>query len=141
MSFSAAVIRFDAYAKRKYDGFWITVAGTKSYNMRVKAGSNANILLTRVPGITSFTSYEIIIGDGTASNAKTKIKMLKNGKETLLATKDTPFVLSDSAFKWFWVSWGHFEESTKGKIKVELNLYASVFTVVYYLWAWSTNIT
>ena len=92
----------------------MTVSELTSYVFRIKAHSHANILLTDVPGVTTRTAYEIIIG--ADFNLNTKIRELKSNK--LLVSKPSRGILSDEVYQWFWVSWGHYKEDKNGLIKV-----------------------
>ena len=111
---SAPNIRYEAHAKRHYDGFWLSVTGTKELVLRVKARNNAHILLAEIPGVDSLTAYDVTIG--ADSNMATSIRELKTKKTLVLQT--SPTILNEYEFRWFWVSWGHYDESSNGRIKV-----------------------
>ena len=111
----APQVRYEAFAKRQYEGLWLTVTGDTYQVMRIKAKSHAQILLTKIPGVATLTAYEITIG--ADFNMATTIRELKT--DTQLTTKGTPEILNKEELRWFWVSWGDNDESGNTIIKVK----------------------
>ena len=102
----ATELRMATKDSYKYDQFWQDVPGKTSQVFRVKAKSNANILLAATSEVTNNKVYEITIGKN--NNTKT---VIRNGNHFLgiglniKETMETPGILAEDEFRTFWVSW------------------------------------
>ena len=84
-----------------YQHMWYSLAGTKSLTFRLRACSDARILLTQFLMITDYNVLELVIG--ADSNMRSLIRQGIDGP--LLAEQGTGNILRCSFSQWFWIDW------------------------------------
>ena len=84
-----------------YRHLWHTVADQKFVIFKVRACSDAHILLARYFGVTDYDVYEIWLGK--SSNSLSTITVGISG--TILAQQATNQILHCTHSRWFWIDW------------------------------------
>jgi hypothetical protein len=80
---------------------WYSTVDDKAIVFRVRACSDAHILLARYFMVTDYDVYEIVIGAN--SNRQSVIREGLGG--TVLAEQNTANILQCSYSQWFWIDW------------------------------------
>jgi len=84
-----------------YGFFLLSLTDKSEVTFSVTACKEANVILSQIPGIFKYRSYEVLIG--TAENTETWLRRSDNG--ALLAFMVTPGILNCETHQFFWISW------------------------------------
>ncbi len=79
----------------------MTIIDRESMTFSVKACSDAHIVMSYVPGLTLYDSYEVALG--VSDNHESVIMLGRGGEE--LVRESTPNLLDCNQDKSFWISW------------------------------------
>lgn len=88
-------------AQRWYDLIHFTVTGHYHFIVRVTQCKEAYLVLSEIPGITLYNSYEIQLG----INGNTESRILHNRGGTELVRESTSQILDCNEQRTFWITW------------------------------------